>query len=120
MKLAPVKHGNKKVAYLPAVRSAAPSKKKLVSWLAVLVILYFSVLFASQYWRLIQLRHTLRNIEQDIQAVLVLNEEMVKEIERLHTPGYLEQRARQELGMVRPGELLFYFREADNPSSQGD
>lgn len=119
MKPAPVKHV-KKVAYLPGARSTAPSQKRLVLWLAVLVILYFSFLFASQYWRLIQLRQTLHTIELDIQAVRVQNEEMLKEIERLHTSGYLEQLARQELGMVRPSEVLFYFREADNPLSQGD
>jgi cell division protein FtsB len=84
----------------------------------VLLILYFMLLFATQYWRLLQLRGTLESIEADIRAVRTQNEEMLREIERLHSPAYLEEMAREELGMVRAGELLFRFRE-DNPSVEG-
>jgi len=78
-------------------------------------VLYLSALFVSQYWRLVQLRHTLQSIETEIATVREQNEEMLREIERLHSQPYLEQMARQELGMVRPGELLFYFRDTDKP-----
>lgn len=105
-----------KITYLPVAKKAPLLLRfRLVPVLAVLAVIYFSALFIAQYSRLVQLRHSLQSIEMDIQAVRMQNEEMLKEIEKLHSPSYVEQMARQELGMVRPGELLFYFQEADNP-----
>ena len=34
------------------------------------------------------------------------------------TPGQMEQLARQRLGMVRPGEIVFYFDEPTNREGQ--
>jgi cell division protein FtsL len=105
-----------KITYLPAVNKTSRFPRvRLMPVLAVLAVIYFSALFIAQYSRLVQLRHSLQSIEMDIQTVRMQNEEMLKEIERLHSPSYVEQMARQELGMVRPGELLFYLQEADNP-----
>jgi cell division protein FtsL len=111
-------HLNKtsKVTYLPGTqRSQVSGKNKLGRVLILLLVLYFTLLFATQYWRLVQFRGTLESIEQEIRAVHIQNEELRRDIERLHTPAYLEEMAREELGMVRSGELLFLFREADNP-----
>ena len=107
---------NKKLAYLPGAKQGVPNKKRLVSILAVLAVVYFSVLFVSQYWRLVQLSSTLELIESDIHIVREQNEEMQREIERLNSPAYLEQMARQELGMVRSGELLFFLRDGHTPA----
>jgi cell division protein DivIC len=101
------------IAYLPGA-NAVPVRDRLIRAMILLLILYFVLLFASQYWRLVQFRRTLDTIEAEIRAVRAQNEEMLREIERLHTPAYLEEMAREELGMVRSGELLFLFRE-DNP-----
>lgn len=109
---------NKKVAYLPGAKRAIPVKNKLVTGLIIVLILYFTLLFVTQYWRLIQLRNTLATIEEEIRVIRAQNTEMLSEIERLNTPGYVEEMARKELGMVRSGELLFRFRESDNPASE--
>ena len=107
--------GKGKISYLPATKKAPRfSRFRLVPVLAALALIYFSVLFISQYSRLVQLRRSLHAIEMDIQSVTMQNEEMNKEIERLNSTSYIEQLARQELGMVRPGEMLFYFQEKDN------
>lgn len=104
-----------KITYLPVAKKALHLPQfRLMPVLAVLAIIYFSALFIAQYSRLTQLRHSLQAIEMDIQTVRMQNEEMLSEIEKLHSSSYIEQMARQELGMVRPGELLFYFQEADN------
>ncbi|MDW7649808.1 MAG: septum formation initiator family protein [Bacillota bacterium] len=114
MKAAPIRQ-NKKLAYLPTAKQAIPVRKRLVSGLVLLIVLYFTFLFATQYWRLVQLRSTLESIEHDIQVVRQQNEKMLREIERMNSPAYLEEMARQELGMVRSGELLFFFRDSDKP-----
>lgn len=105
---------NDKLTYLPGARQAVSAKRRFVPVLVILVVLYFVMLFAGQYLRLLQLRGALAVIEADIRAVKQQNEAMLQEIERLHSPAYLEQTAREELGMVRSGELLFYFRDTDN------
>ncbi|MBS3887538.1 MAG: septum formation initiator family protein [Firmicutes bacterium] len=110
MKAKPVQQ-NRKLAYLPEARRRSPAGNKLVKGLIIVLILYFVFLFATQSIRLLQMRRTLSSIEAEIQAVRLQNEEMLREIEQLHSPAYLEKMAREELGMVRSGELLFLFRE---------
>lgn len=112
MKTAPVRQ-NKKLAYLPDKKKKR-LRLKLGTMLILFFALYFAVLFAMQYARVLQLRGTLAGIEREIGEVRRQNEEMIAEIERLQTPAYLEQMAREHLGMVRSGELLFMFRESDN------
>jgi cell division protein FtsB len=60
-----------------------------------------------------QLREQIRSVEQ-------LNEDLLRENDRLraearalrHDPAYVESVIRDELGYVRPGELVFLFPEA--------
>jgi cell division protein FtsB len=52
-----------------------------------------------------QLASVVRSIEQE-------NQDLWRNIERLHSDmGYIEKIAREELGLVRPGELVFEFVE---------
>ncbi|MBS3901621.1 MAG: septum formation initiator family protein [Dethiobacter sp.] len=102
---------NKKLAYLPGAGRRSAAGSKLLKGLIILLVLYFVLLFATQSIRLLQMRRTLSSIEEEIQTVRMQNEEMLREIEQLNSPVYLEKKAREELGMVRSGELLFLFRE---------
>lgn len=109
-----------KVAYLPNTRRTLSIRRFRPGYLFLaLALLYFSVLFFSQYWRLTQLNQTLGNLEHEITQVSEQNNEMLHEIERLHSPVYLEKLVREELGMVRPGELLFFFQDMEKlPAEQ--
>jgi len=102
------------LAYLPTATRAVPLKKRLTTLVVIAIFLYFTILLAGQYWRMYQLQRTLAELNQEIASFKSANEAMRQEIERLHAPDYLEQMARKELGMVRPGELLFYFQDEDN------
>lgn len=109
-----------KVVYLPrAGRRQRVAGGRLKVILAVLAVLYFTALFASQAWRLIGLQRSLADVEQEISVVRGQNDLLLQEIERLHSPAYLEKLARQELGMVRPDEMLFFFRENGRPPAGG-
>ena len=105
---------SKKLTYLPGATAGGFWQKRLITALVILTILYFALLFVTQYWRQVQFRQTLQIIEADIAGATAQNEEMQREVERLYSPAYLEEMARQELGMVRSGELLFLFQESDN------
>lgn len=112
----PIRQRNKKIVYFPKVKTAGNKKKKLPLLLLLFALLYFTALFACQYWRLFQLRRSLETVQAEIEKVKMQNEAMSREIERLHSPSYLEQLAREDLGMVRSGELLFFLQEKDKPS----
>lgn len=101
-----------KVTYLPkAGRPAGRRKLRLSSCLLLGILIYLSALFVTQNIRLLQLNSTLSELEKEIEIIKSQNEEMLSEIDRLHAPAYLEQIARQELGMVKPGEMLFFFSD---------
>lgn len=109
-----------KIIYLPlADRKQRQPGRRLKFILAALAVLYFTVLFFSQGWRLLSLQRSLADVEREISVVRSQNELLLQEIEQLHTPAYLEKLARQELGMVRPDELLFFFRETGGSPSGG-
>lgn len=43
------------------------------------------------------------------------NDKLRKEIEQLNTPSYIEQLARQKLGLVRKGEIMIAPKESETP-----
>jgi cell division protein FtsL len=103
-----------KVTYLPGAKHQVKKRKpRLVYCIIIAVILYFSLFFISQYRNLYQVKRTLHEIEEQITQMQAQNEKMQQEIELLYTHSYLEKIARQDLGMVRPGELLFFFQKED-------
>lgn len=83
--------------------------KKTIHPISVIVILFLAIGFLSSAWQLFQLR---LEVEQKIaslnkeKAVLLQEEKLLNdEILRLNTPSYIEQLAREQLGLVRKGEI---------------
>lgn len=74
--------------------------------LFVLFITYFSGLFVNQHFKLRDMQARRQELVIETQKMRFKNEELLKEVELLHTPEYIELLARQELGMIRPGEVL--------------
>jgi cell division protein FtsL len=52
-------------------------------------------------------RSRLADLERQTQLLEQQNAQLQRKVERLHDPAYLEQIARECLGMVRPGEIPF-------------
>ncbi|MGQ4810279.1 Cell division protein FtsB [Candidatus Entotheonellaceae bacterium PAL068K] len=60
-------------------------------------------------WRM---QHELVRLAHEVEAIEHENARLVHEIKRLRDDmGYIEKVAREELGLVRPGELVFEFVE---------
>jgi len=61
--------------------------------------------------------------EQRIKKLIEENQALFDEIQRLRTdPGYVEQVARKELGLVREDEIIYRFKndkEPDTATNQG-
>ena len=74
-----------------------------------ILLIFFSILFVSSGWQLYQLHS---EVTQDIASLNeeksnLLNEkkDLEDKIVQLNTPSYIEQLAREQLGLVRKGEI---------------
>ena len=57
--------------------------------------------------QLFEQRRRVDDMRGELRAVTVANRRLEARIERLNDPDYIEQRAREQAGLVRPGETTF-------------
>lgn len=89
------------------------------AWLTVLLVCAGSVLLVMlvlsiandrgflAMWRM---QHEVVQLVHDVRKIEAANAELLHQIERLrHDKGYIEKIAREELGLVRPEELVFEY-----------
>ena len=63
--------------------------------------------------QMLKKRQELRALDQDVAAARAQNAQMRAEINRIKTdPAALEEIARKDLGLIKPGEKLFIIRDA--------
>ena len=77
--------------------------------IAIFVVLmcYFSGLYINQYIERNKMETRLFKLKEEIQEVKSTNEELQNEVELLYSPEYIESLARKELGLIKPGEVMF-------------
>src|SRR5215475_4510931 len=58
-------------------------------------------------------QHDLERLVREIEIIEQKNATLVREVQRLRGDlGYIEKIAREELGLVRPGEIVFEFADS--------
>lgn len=75
----------------------------------LLVCIYFIVIFGEQAWRANRLEAELDQQRASIDAIRRENEQLAVRAEQLNSPAYdayVEQVARRDLGLARPGETV--------------
>ena len=72
-----------------------------------LILSMFSGLVVSQAGRYNELRAELYRLEESIAREIALTQELELQIMFFDSDAYIERRAREWLGMVRPNELVF-------------
>ncbi|MGN1413581.1 MAG: septum formation initiator family protein [Anaerovoracaceae bacterium] len=50
-------------------------------------------------------------LQKENQKLEQMKEELAVELENVNTDEYIEEKARRELKLIRPNELVFYFPE---------
>lgn len=99
---------------LPRRRLTRPGTTLALLILALLVLRVFGASFLEVY-RLDREAARLEALKRDLQERNALLRE---EIKLLHTPQYIERLAREQLGLVKPGEVaILLVREKPNPST---
>ena len=68
---------------------------------------------------MLQARQTYRELEESLAAVRAENADLRDEAKRLlEDPSAIEELAREELGLIKPGEKLFIVKDIPTPSGQ--
>ena len=57
--------------------------------------------------RIVQLQGEIRAVRQEVMVLKTRNQQLRHELARLQSDEYIEQVARRELGLVRPGERVY-------------
>ncbi len=86
-------------------------RKRLLLLIFVILVAWTAIAFGRSYYRNYQAQQRLIQLESEIKAFEIRNEQLESEIERLQSPDYVERVAREELGLVRPGEKLYIIEE---------
>jgi cell division protein FtsB len=96
---------------------------------AVLLVVGLACAMAIQPTRqLLEQRSRIAQMSSDLSRMERSNKELDRLITRLEDPDYLEQQAREQIGLVKPGETTFVVmppkrkrgaRGADGPRSEG-
>lgn len=95
-------NAGKRSAELPA---AFRRTLRRVFFLAV--VLYALTIFIGQGFRVISLRSEVARIKEEIEFHRVNTEIMQRRVEAMQGDEYVEQVAREQLGLVMPGEVAY-------------
>lgn len=89
--------------------------KQIPVIVALLLLLYFLISFLTQFQRLHILQKDIHGIELQVQELRSRNEELKIQLKQVQSDTYIEQVAREKLGLVKPGEA----RIVPMPKSDG-
>lgn len=88
-------------------------KLVLVFFIAMVAYITFSI--SSQIGRLQAMQNNVETIQSQVEELKHKNAALREELKRIKTDSYVEQVAREQLGLVKPGETLIV--PAQSPSA---
>ena len=95
----------KKVRFSRGIKAISASK--VVFIILFVMGIYFSGLFINQQLKLNSLEARVNVLKEEINLAEKEKDNLLKEVELLHNPEYIEILARKELGLIKSGEVLF-------------
>lgn len=102
--------------YLPLPGKVAPenqpvrrkslnlSKSKFPSLMFILLLGYLAVSFSAQFSKLSNMQRDVLSIQQEVQDLKQRNTALRQELQAVQTDAYVEKTARDQLGLIKPGE----------------
>ncbi len=69
------------------------------------VLLAVGAAFGGAYWDGFKVHREMQSLAQEREALRRQNAQLREEIRLLNTPEYIERIAREQLGLIRPGEI---------------
>jgi len=77
-------------------------------------VLWVGFNFARNAYRNYRLRLEIESLRREIAAIELRNKQLEDEIENWQSPEYVERVAREELGLVKPGERVYVIAQPKN------
>jgi|AntRauTorckE6833_2_1112554.scaffolds.fasta_scaffold00772_19 cell division protein FtsL len=94
--------------------------KKAMILLLIIVIIIFSFRLFMNMRKVNEMEQRLDRLSQEYEEKIEQNKKLKEEIERVKRPAYIEKVAREELGLVKPGEILLIPVEEDEQQNEDD
>ncbi len=104
---------------LPSVRAPVLGRRLRLAAILLLLLVVASVAGNRGLLRLYRMHQTKVALEREITQLRSANAALAEEVRALRTdPSRLEAIAREELGLVKPGDLVYEFRPAPPPETR--
>lgn len=88
-------------------------KPRFWGFVALVMALVFGGVFISQSAYMGRQQERIAALEQRKAALVTENQSLTQQIEYTKTDEYIEREARQKLGLVKPGEVLYESSDPD-------
>jgi cell division protein FtsL len=105
--------GSPKVNYISGQHREAATKnkrrvfrpgKKLPVIITVFLLVYLSISFLMHFHKIYALQNDILQIEMQVKELKLKNDELRRQLNQVQSDAYIEQVAREKLGLVKPGE----------------
>lgn len=80
---------------------------KIRHLLIVILAVFLIITLGKQQVKINEIKRKQAIVERDIQEALQQQQKLKEQIELLNTDEYIEKIAREELGLVKPGEIIY-------------
>jgi len=80
------------------------SRSRLPLLVVGLLLLYVSISLGSRFDTLYTMQRDLQAVQAEVEELRVVNRDLSKQLDLLQSDAYVEQVAREKLGLVKPGE----------------
>ena len=104
------------MARLPGKKRPSLLRHLRLAILFLLALVVASVVGNRSLLRLYQMHRDRANLEREIEQLVTANAALAEDVRLLRTdPARVEAIAREELGLVKPGEIVYEFRSTPPP-----
>lgn len=79
------------------------------------IAVYALISFISVGLKMSQANREVARLQAEHQALVQQRQELDRQIQKLNDPAYIEKLAREQLGLIKPGEKVVIFTEPGNP-----
>lgn len=80
-------------------------KSRLPVLLIIILLVYFAVSLSFQLNKLWAIKESITGMEKQVVELRQQNEHLWERLTILESDGYIEETARERLGLIRPGEI---------------
>lgn len=80
-------------------------KNRLIALVAILLLAYFVNSFGRGFLAIVRIKEELNRTQDRVEELRVENRRLEGEIHRLNSREYIERLAREQLGLVKEGEI---------------